>query len=112
MSIPGFIREARPDEFPDRARVEGWRIVVVDELAADANWRARLSTSRCRFMVARKGCGRPAVVELNRGVWKRGPQGVRHLDYWWGYCPEHLFGRTWVDGRLEGTRLVHEDEQP
>lgn len=111
--IDGYLREPQPGEFPDRPRPKGWRLVVVDELATpNSEWRKAdppKSTGRCRWMERRQSCGQPVVVELNRGAWKR---GVGKVARWWGYCPEHLFGRRWVDGHLETARLVAEDEQP
>lgn len=112
IHIPGYVREARPGEFPDRPRPRGYRLVVVDELARGASfmeWRTASPGRRCRFTVGPgyKQCQLPAVVELNRG--HRRPS-------WWGYCgnPAHLFGRTWdaTNRRLLAAVLVPESGQP
>lgn len=99
--------------------------VVLDELAAPSEWWAERphewhdvlaeSADRlewrllpadapargCRFTVGpdRKTCGRPGVVQLQRGVSRRS---------WWTYCdlPEHLYGRVYVEGQLWQRRWI------
>ena len=83
---------------PEGYRYEWW---------ASKGWTtdpAIIDGKRCRFAVARRACGKPAVAALNRS----------HSDYprWWCYCdePEHLYGRRIsVDGIVESRRLVQED---
>lgn len=52
-------------------------------------------------MQAARGCGKPAIAELNR---------ARHgkPDNWWAYCAEHMFGRWVEDGRVWQWRVVPE----
>jgi hypothetical protein len=64
---------------------------------ADLDWVLMDGTekaNRCRYMVNRKGCGRPAVARLNRAG-RRDPGPL-----WWAYCAEHLYGRWMEDGHV------------
>lgn len=107
--IRGYIREAEPEDIR-RLNPPDMRWVVVDALVA-GDWQPAKDGMRCRYMMpGRRSCKRPAVVMLNRGRYRL----YTREDNWWGYCedPDHLFGRKWVDGRLEDARLVDKDAQP
>lgn len=108
--IEGFIRLAERGEFPHRLFEDNeYRLVVLDELTrANPTWRAVVGQRGCRW--PRRDhtvCGDPAVVELDRR--KRMHDG-RNLPNWYAYCPKHLFGRAWVDGKLESAVLVRKED--
>lgn len=106
--IPGYLREAGPDEWPDWPRPKGYRLVVVDALVTEDRWQLADPGRLCRFLLpGRIACKRPAVVQLLRPTSGRKPVA-------WGYCdnPEHVYGRRFVDGRLESARLVDEGATP
>lgn len=50
------------------------------------HWRPSLPGKRCRYVGGHVHCGRPAVVECNRGY--------RGKDSWWPYCEQHSYGRV------------------
>jgi hypothetical protein len=88
----------RPD--PQREVPDGFELVAV----ADPDWRPVIG-KRCR----RRGgpqmgvagnhllaCGKPSVAELNRGRYVR----YKRVDSWWAYCPAHLYGRWFEDGKV------------
>ncbi len=62
-----------------------------------------IGAGRCRFMVGRKACGRPAAATLMRGIGRKAHP--------WDYCddPEHLYGRWIEDSKVMGWRLVKDD---
>lgn len=43
-------------------------------------------------------CRKPAVAELNRGMYVRDRGKVAA---WWAYCARHLYGRRIREGRVE-----------
>ena len=104
--IPGYIREVTPEE-SERFHVNPpYRLVVVDELALDSDWKMAQQGLRCRYMMPnRRSCKKPAVVMLDRSHDSR-------VHDWWGYCddPEHLYGHKWIDGRLEGFRVTRAEQ--
>lgn len=65
--------------------VWAWRL-------AHAGWRAGGDGKACAFTVGpgHARCKRPAVATLDRG---HGPLAPRR----WGYCANHLYGRTFHD---------------
>jgi hypothetical protein len=66
--------------------------VLVPEQPSPAHrleWRLATPGKRC-VSGAQKRCGRPALLELNRGMNRRGGR----VDAWWPYCEEHTYGRV------------------
>ena len=57
----------------------------------DARWRVLRPWVKklCRM----RGCRAPAVAELDRSHLAKGV-------YWWAYCPDHLYGRRVVCGKV------------
>lgn len=95
----GYLRDATAEEV-QRCLLpvaDGFRVVVVDELKRPGSgWSLPDKPDRmCRMRLGDSYCRRPAVASLNRRKW---PNGSPML---WAYCEDHLYGRTWVDGRLE-----------
>lgn len=92
--IVGFIRVATPDEAAARwPAIDGYTIVVVDDFVVEPQrWLPAIPGRTCAASLAGlvHRCGKPAVATL-----RRAPNHV------WSYCPEHLYGRRLVDGRLE-----------
>lgn len=106
-NVAGYIRDAAPDEWPDRYRPEWYRVVVVDALVHDPlKWRTASPGRHCRAWCSnpRRICGAPAVVELHRS------HSGSSQGRWWGYCadPEHLYGRRWENGQLLDAVLVED----
>lgn len=97
--ILGFVRVATPEESAPRwSAVDGYTIVVVDEFVREPQrW---LHAKPGRWCAARL-CRKSAVVSL-----RRAPNHV------WSYCPEHLYGRRLIDGRLEAMIRVFDDRLP
>ncbi len=57
----------------------------------DEDWRLVVNLDRrCRANAGHKhrGCGAPAVAELNRSRTDR--------PMWWAYCADHMYGR-WIE---------------
>ena len=70
------------------------------EWVEDRKWTTLASlveNRRCRSMLARVVCGRPAVAALNRG---------RRDERWWAYCEDHLSDRRIQDGVVQGKRRI------
>lgn len=65
----------------------GYEHVPIEE---GPDWKVE-RVGQCRFMVNRRGCGRPAVAALDRG---------QRAKNWWRYCPEHMYGRWIENGRV------------
>jgi hypothetical protein len=72
---------------------------VHEPVLAGNDWRLVIGEKRCRLLQARKACGAPAVVEVNRAQHGR-------RDNWWAYCGDHMFGRWIEDGRIWQWRAV------
>jgi hypothetical protein len=64
---------------------DGYELVAVP----DPQWRL-VSGKRCRRQEAfHQVCTNPAVAEFRRAH-----------GHWWGYCPEHMYGRWVENGRV------------
>ena len=53
---------------------------------------------------ARRRCGQPAVLELNRR--ERRSSGTH--DAWWAYCEEHAYGRVLLD---DGVHYAYDPDE-
>lgn len=78
---------------------------VHEPMLAGAGWRVVVGEKRCRLLQARKACGAPAVVEMNRAQHGK-------PDNWWAYCPDHMFGRWIEDGQVWQWRAVTAKAEP
>lgn len=74
------------------------------------DWRL-VSGKRCRRVAQRREvCGKPAVAELNRGRYRSVVNSdLRRVDYWWAYCPEHLYG-NWIENGKVMHWILEADE--
>lgn len=83
---------ARPE--PPYEAPEGWSWAAQPA----QNWRL-VTNRRCRRLLGgpRRGCGVPAVAELDRGYTR---------PAWWAYCAEHMYGRWIEDGQVMRWQLV------
>ncbi len=92
----------------DRDAYDGHRFEWHEETGDGyLGWRAlEGETKTCRYDSTSRTsprCEAPAVAELNRSS----PESPR----WWAYCPDHLFGRLWHEGKVYGLRLVAVDDE-
>jgi hypothetical protein len=91
---------ARPAPPADWDVPEGFRLAAVP----DEGWRlASGEPRRCSRLVCNVRCGRDAVAELMRMR-----RGRRTRPAWWGYCPEHMYGRWVEDGKVMHWILVED----
>jgi hypothetical protein len=74
------------------ALVPGYRL----EAVPDTDWRPVTGEKTCRRRLGKHDvCPSAAVAEFNRRTHGRDfPYPSR--DSWWGYCPEHMYGR-WIE---------------
>ena len=69
----------------------GYHLEAVPEtsIGSGGTWQID-STRRCRY-AAPRSCGKPSVASLLRGTKK---------PVWYGYCPDHMYGRFIQDGQV------------
>lgn len=79
-------RLARANPVPD---VESWAVWIPE----GEDWRL-IPSERVR-RCARPWCPTTAIVELNRGPFRRDRR-----DAWWAYCAEHMYGRRIIADRI------------
>lgn len=88
MAEPAPARPAPPADWEVPA---GFRLAAVP----DEGWREVSAARRCSRLVSNVRCRRDAVAEMLR--MRRGRQT---RSAWWGYCPEHMYGRWAEDGKV------------
>lgn len=65
----------------------------------DPLWKYEPGKHRCRAT----GCNGNAVAALNRGIRTRSGE---KRDSWWYYCPDHMYGRRIMHGKVKVRYLV------
>ena len=77
---------------PDTREVpEGYHLAAAPETPGNGlPWRLD-DTRHCRYMDGGRSCGKPSAAAVLRGTVRKS---------WWGYCPDHMFGRWIEDGKV------------